>query len=59
VAFLASHEETSAGARHVRAGVVVASDENRGIAPDLSLKAISDESSEVVRLCALHPARRA
>jgi len=33
----------------VRAGVIVASDETRGI-EDLSLKAISDESSEVVRL---------
>src|SRR5882672_2734735 len=49
VAFLASHEETLRALDTVRAGVVVASDETRGI-EDLSLKAISDESSEVVRL---------
>ncbi len=49
VAFLASHEETLRALDTVRAGVIVASDETRGI-EDLSLKAISDESSEVVRL---------
>ncbi len=49
VAFLASHEETLRALDTVRAGVIVASDEMRGI-EDLSLKAISEESSEVVRL---------
>jgi len=49
VAFIASHEETLRALDTVRAGVIVASDETRGI-EDLSLKAISDESSEVVRL---------
>jgi general secretion pathway protein E len=49
VAFLASHEETLRALDTVRAGVIVASDETRGI-EDLSLKAISEESSEVVRL---------
>jgi general secretion pathway protein E len=49
VAFLASHEETLRALDTLRAGVIVASDETRGI-EDLSLKAISEESSEVVRL---------
>jgi general secretion pathway protein E len=49
VAFLGSHEETLRALDTVRAGVIVASDETRGI-EDLSLKAISEETSEVVRL---------
>jgi general secretion pathway protein E len=49
VAFLASHEETLRALDTVRAGVIVVSDETRGV-EDLSLKAISEESSEVVRL---------
>jgi general secretion pathway protein E len=49
VAFLASHEETLRALDAVRAEVAVAGEEDRGI-EDLSLRAISDESSEVVRL---------
>jgi len=49
VAFLASHEETLRALDAVRAGVAVVGEETSGI-EDLSLKAISDESSEVVRL---------
>jgi len=49
VAFLASHEETLRALDAVRAGAAVVSEETRGI-EDLSLKAISEESSEVVRL---------
>jgi len=49
VAFLASHEETLRALDAVRAGTTVVSEETRGI-EDLSLKAISEESSEVVRL---------
>jgi general secretion pathway protein E len=49
VAFLASHEETLRALDAVRAGATVVSEETRGI-EDLSLKAISEESSEVVRL---------
>jgi general secretion pathway protein E len=49
VAFLASHEETLRALDAVRAGVAVVGEEASGI-EDLSLKAISDESSEVVRL---------
>ena len=49
VAFLASHEETMRALDAVRAEVADAGDDNRGI-EDLSLRAISDESSEVVRL---------
>jgi len=49
VAFLASHEETLRALDTVRAGAAVAGDESRGI-EDLSLKAIGDEKSEVVRL---------
>ena len=49
VAFLASHEETLRALDTVRAGATVVSEETRGI-EDLSLKAISEESSEVVRL---------
>ena len=49
VALLASHEETLHALDAVLAGVVVTGEETGGI-EDLSLKAISDESSEVVRL---------
>jgi len=49
VAFLASHEETMRALDAVRAEVADAGDDTRGI-EDLSLRAISDESSEVVRL---------
>jgi len=49
VAFLASHEETMRALDTVRAEVADAGDDTRGI-EDLSLRAISDESSEVVRL---------
>jgi general secretion pathway protein E len=49
VAWLASHEETLRALDAVRAEVSPASDEAGGI-EDLSLKAISEESSEVVRL---------
>ena len=49
VAFLASHEETLRALDAVRAGATVVSEETRGV-EDLSLKAISEESSEVVRL---------
>ena len=49
VAFLASHEETLRALDAVRAGATIVSEETRGI-EDLSLKAISEESSEVVRL---------
>jgi general secretion pathway protein E len=48
-AFLASHEETLRALDAVRADSATASEETGGI-EDLSLKAISDESSEVVRL---------
>jgi len=49
VALLASHEETLRALDAVRAEVTEAGEETGGI-EDLSLKAISDESSEVVRL---------
>jgi len=49
VAFLASHEETLRALDSVRAEVIDTGEETRGV-EDLSLKAISDESSEVVRL---------
>ncbi|HEX6690389.1 MAG TPA: GspE/PulE family protein [Burkholderiales bacterium] len=49
VAFLASHEETLRALDAVRAEAAVAGDEGRGI-EDLSLKAIGDEKSEIVRL---------
>src|SRR5712691_5651976 len=49
VAFLASHEETLHALDAVRAGATVVSEETRGT-EDLSLRAISEESSEVVRL---------
>ena len=49
VAFLASHEETLRALDAVRAEVIQATEETGGI-EDLSLKAISDETSEVVRL---------
>ena len=49
VAYLASHEETLRALDAVRAEAGVAGDDNKG-AEDLSLKAISDEKSEVVRL---------
>jgi general secretion pathway protein E len=49
VAFLASHEETLRALDAVRAEAAVTGDEGRGI-EDLSLKAIGDEKSEVVRL---------
>ena len=49
VAYLASHEETLRALDAVRADVHVAGDENQG-AEDLSLKAIGEEKSEVVRL---------
>jgi general secretion pathway protein E len=49
VAFLASHEETLRALDAVRADVADTGEETRGI-EDLSLRAISDESSEVVRL---------
>ena len=48
-AFLASHEETLHALDAVRGEVADATEETHGI-EDLSLKAISDESSEVVRL---------
>jgi general secretion pathway protein E len=49
VAYLASHEETLRALDAVQASVA-AQGEERGRVEDLSLKAISDESSEVVRL---------
>jgi len=49
VAYLASYEETLRALDAVRAEAGVAGDEHKG-AEDLSLKAISDEKSEVVRL---------
>jgi general secretion pathway protein E len=49
VAWLASHEETMRALDAVRADTVHASDETGGI-EDLSLKAIGEESSEVIRL---------
>ena len=49
VAFLASHEETLRALDAVRAEVIQATEETGGV-EDLSLKAISDETSEVVRL---------
>jgi len=49
VAFIASHEETLHALDAVRAGASVVSEETRGT-EDLSLRAISEESSEVVRL---------
>ena len=49
VAFLASHEETLRALDAVHAGVA-AHGEERGRVEDLSLKAISEEPSEVVRL---------
>jgi general secretion pathway protein E len=49
VAFLASHEETLRALDAVRADVADAGEETRGV-EDLSLRAISDEASEVVRL---------
>jgi general secretion pathway protein E len=49
VAYLASHEETLRALDAVSAETHAVGDENRG-AEDLSLKAIADEKSEVVRL---------
>ena len=49
VAYLASHEETLRALDAVSAEAGVAGDDNRD-AEDLSLKAIADEKSEVVRL---------
>jgi general secretion pathway protein E len=49
IAFVASHEETLRALDAVRADVADAREETRGI-EDLSLRAISDESSEIVRL---------
>jgi general secretion pathway protein E len=49
VAYLASHEETLRALDAVRGDAAAAGDEGKG-AEDLSLKAISDEQSEVVRL---------
>jgi general secretion pathway protein E len=49
VAYLASHEETLRALDAVRAEAGVIGDDNKG-AEDLSLKAIADEKSEVVRL---------
>ena len=49
IAYLASHEETLRALDAVRAEAGVAGDDNMG-AEDLSLKAISEEKSEVVRL---------
>jgi general secretion pathway protein E len=49
VAYLASYEETLRALDAVRAEAGVVGDEHKG-AEDLSLKAISDEKSEVVRL---------
>jgi general secretion pathway protein E len=49
VAYLASHEETLRALDAVRADVGITDDEHKG-AEDLSLKAIGDEKSEVVRL---------
>jgi len=49
VAFLASHEETLRALDAVRAEVAHAAEETGGV-EDLSLKAISDETSDVVRL---------
>ncbi|HZO01489.1 MAG TPA: GspE/PulE family protein [Burkholderiales bacterium] len=49
VAYVASHEETLRALDAVRAEVGVTGDDNKG-AEDLSLKAIADEKSEVVRL---------
>ena len=49
VAYLASHEETLRALDAVRADVADVGEEMRGV-EDLSLRAISDESSEVVRL---------
>jgi len=49
VAFLASHEETLRALDAVRAEVSDVGEETQGI-EDLSLKAISDEASEVIRL---------
>jgi general secretion pathway protein E len=49
VAYLASHEETLRALDAVRGEAHAGADENKG-AEDLSLKAISDEKSEVVRL---------
>ncbi len=49
VAYLASHEETLRALDAVRAEAGVAGDDSKG-AEDLSLKAIADEKSEVVRL---------
>jgi general secretion pathway protein E len=49
VAFLASHEETLRALDAVRAEVIQTTEDTGGV-EDLSLKAISDETSEVVRL---------
>jgi general secretion pathway protein E len=49
VAFLASHEETLRALDTVRAETGAGGEDTRGI-EDLSLRAISDETSEVVRL---------
>jgi len=49
VAYLSSHEETLKALDAVRADVVQTADDTGGI-EDLSLKAIGEESSEVVRL---------
>jgi general secretion pathway protein E len=49
VAYLAAHEESLRALDDVRASLPASGDE-RGRVEDLSLKAIGDESSEVVRL---------
>jgi general secretion pathway protein E len=50
VAYLASHEETLKALDEVKAVTAVGGVEEHGRTEDLSLKAISDEKSEVVRL---------
>jgi len=50
VAFLGAHEETLRALDTVQAEAAAASPEARGRVEDLSLKAIGDETSEVVRL---------
>src|SRR2546423_4100601 len=50
VAFLAAHEETLRALDAVEAEAAVAPEERGGRIEDLSLKAIGDETSEVVRL---------
>jgi general secretion pathway protein E len=50
VAYLASHEETLKALDEVKATTAVGGVEEHGRTEDLSLKAISDEKSEIVRL---------